>query len=61
MTQTVKRSKLSNLHMVAGNEEKYPTVIHNDQLEEWVGIGWITIRPATDEDRLKFPTVIDDD
>ena len=47
--------------MVAGNEEKFSMVIDDGQLKEWVGIGWVHIRLATDEDRLNFPTVIDED
>ena len=56
--KTVKASELSNLRMTAGNEEKYDMVIQNDQLKEWVGIGWVVIRLATDEDRLNYPTVV---
>lgn len=57
--ETISRSELSSLRMVAGNEKKYPMVILNDHLEEWVGIGWITIRLATDDDRKEYPTVED--
>ena len=56
--KTVKASELSNLRMTAGNENKYDMVIQNDQLKEWVGIGWITIRLATDDDRKEYPTVV---
>ena len=56
---TVNAAELSNLRMTAGNEEKYPMVIQNDNLKEWVGIGWVHIRLATDEDRKKYPTVED--
>jgi len=51
--KTVKRNELSNIRMVAGNEKKYSMVILNDHLKEWVGIGWVVIRLATDEDRKK--------
>ena len=56
---TVNVAELSNLRMTASNEEKYPMVIQNDNLKEWVGIGWVHIRLATDEDRKKYPTVED--
>jgi len=57
--KTVKRNELSNIRMVAGNEKKYSMVILNDHLKEWVGIGWVVIRLATDEDRKNYPTVED--
>lgn len=56
---TVARSELSNIRMVAGNEKKYSMVIINDGLQEWVGIGWVYIRLATDDDRKDYPTVED--
>lgn len=55
----VKRSALSTLRMVAGNEKKYNTVIDNGELRTWVGIGWINDGTATKQDKGKFPIVID--
>ena len=55
--KTVKRSELSTVRMVAGNEKKYSMVILNDGLQEWVGIGWIYIRLATDDDKKDYPIV----
>ena len=55
--KTVRRSEISNIRMAAGNEKKYSMVILNGGLKEWVGIGWIPIRSATDDDRKKWPTV----
>ena len=43
--------------MAGGNEEKYTAVIDNGILKEWVAIGWIDIREATEKDYEKFPTV----
>lgn len=60
MSKTVRADELSTVRMVAGNEKKYDLVIQNDHLKEWVGFGWIVIRLATDEDRLNYPTVVDD-
>jgi hypothetical protein len=57
MKKTVKASELSKLRMAAGNEKKYDTVIHNGEVKDWVGIGWIVVRDATDADYNKFPEV----
>ena len=43
--------------MTAGNEKKYDAVIDNGTLKEWVGIGWVDVREATQKDYEKFPTV----
>jgi phage/plasmid-associated DNA primase len=56
----VKRSELSNLRMIAGNENKYDLVIdENGNLKEWVGIGWIHIRHATEDDYKDYPELED--
>lgn len=46
--------------MAAGNERKYNKVILDGNVQEWVGIGWIDLYKATEKDRQKYPTVIDD-
>ena len=56
--ETVKATELSKLRMVAGNEKIYDAVIDEGVLKEWVGIGWIDIGPATEEDHKKYPTVV---
>ena len=56
----VKRSELSILRMVAGNEGLYTKVIDGGRLKEWIGIGWIDIGRATEEHRALYPTVIED-
>lgn len=56
--RTVHVSELSRLKMVAGNETRYRCVIDGDALIEWVGFGWIMIRPATPEDRRSYPRVV---
>jgi len=56
--KTVKREKLSNLLMVCGNEEKYDIVILDKTVKEWVGIGWVDVRTATEEDYDKYPVVV---
>lgn len=55
--KTVKRSELSNIRMVAGNEKKYQKIILDGVVKEWVAIGWIEIDDYPDTD--KYPTVID--
>lgn len=57
--QTVKRERLQTIPMVEGGEKTHPIVIDDGKVKEWVGFGWITTGPATDEDRDKFPVVID--
>lgn len=56
---TVARSELSTLRMVAGNEEIYPIVIDDLIRKEWVAVGWINVGPATPEDLLTYPTVVE--
>lgn len=58
---TIEASKLSIIRMTAGNENTISKVIDNSELKEWVGIGWITLRPATVADKKKYPTVNHDE
>ena len=58
--KTVKRSDLEPWKMVAGMEDIYPVVIDDGIRKAWVAIGWIVVRPATPEDLLTYPTVIED-
>ena len=55
--KTIHVSRLSTFAMAAGGEKRVSAVIDNGELKEWVGIGWVTVREATEEDRKKFPTV----
>jgi hypothetical protein len=55
----IKRSELSNLRMTAGNEKKYDKVVIDGKVKEWVGIGWVTLRDASDKDRTRYPVVED--
>lgn len=54
----VQLKELTNLKMVSGNEKKYPCVIINGFLKDWVGFGWITVRKATKKDLQQFPIAI---
>lgn len=58
-TITVKRSELGTFRMAISNERKYNKVIVNGIVREWIGFGWIDLDKATEEDRQKYPTVID--
>jgi len=53
----VQATELSKFRMAGGNEKKYKAVIDNKILKEWVGIGWVDIREATEKDYEKFPVV----
>lgn len=57
---TVKTKDLSNIAMVNGNEGKITAVIRNGILKEWVGIGWIELRVASEHDKEQYPTVVED-
>lgn len=56
---TIKRYELSNLRMVAGNEKRITHVILEGEVKMWMGIGWVTMRPASAEDLAMYPTVED--
>jgi hypothetical protein len=58
--KTVHAKELQNIRMAGHNEKKYPNVIDSGTLLEWVAIGWIELRKATDEDYKKFPVVVRD-
>lgn len=53
------RSELTNLRMVAGNEKKYKRIVLDGSLKEWVSIGWVRIRTASERDKKVYPTVVD--
>ena len=61
MPRTFTTDQLSTIRMVGGGE-KDPVrckVIVDDRVKEWVGIGWIDVRAATDEDRRVLAVVED--
>ena len=55
--ETVKAIELTKFKMASGNEKKYQAVIDDGILKEWVAIGWVDLRQATDEDYNHFPVV----
>lgn len=58
--KTVSFSEIGRLQMVAGGEKKIKRVILQGELKEWVAIGWITLRTATQDDRKCYRTVVED-
>lgn len=48
---------VANLKMTSGNEKKISKIILNGNVEEWVGIGWITLGKAKEEDYYLYPEV----
>ena len=55
----VLRSELINVRMAGGNEKKYSRVIIDNWLKEWVGIGGVSLRKATERDKGVYPTAVD--
>ena len=56
---TVNASDLSLLKMVAGGEKRHKIVVDTDGiLKEWVGMGWINLRAASQADRERWPRVV---
>ena len=56
---TVPISELSSIKMTGKNGNKYSKVIHNDEVKQWVGIGWVTEETATKQDYKKYPVVVE--
>jgi hypothetical protein len=57
MPDPIPRKDVTNRAMVAGNEKHISIIIESGIVKEWVGIGWIDLRPATKTDRKTFPEV----
>lgn len=56
--KTIPVSEVSNIKMARSNEKKYSVIIHNGVVKEWVAIGWIELRKATDEDKEKYSVTV---
>lgn len=54
----VSLNDLGIISMVAHNENKYQTVIFEGIVKDWVSIGWMDLREATNDDYLRFPIAI---
>lgn len=48
---------VSTICMVAGNEKKFTKIVHDRQVKQWVGIGWVSEGVAQASDYLKYPEV----
>ena len=57
MPKTVKRERLNLITMSVRN--KPDVVIDDGFVKRYVGIGWVTERKATREDKKKYPIVED--
>ena len=57
MVSKVKRSELTNMKMVSGNESKYSRIIVDGVVKNWIGFGWIPEGKATKDDYNKYPVV----
>lgn len=57
--KTVTVAECSKFRMAAGNEKRFRKVVWDNQLMEWVAIGWIKLRDAAAADRKKYPTVVE--
>tara|TARA_Y100000310_G_C20671665_1_gene810644 strand:+ start:1832 stop:2026 length:195 start_codon:yes stop_codon:yes gene_type:complete len=57
----IKRSELSNIMMVAGNEKRFTTVADDGIIRDWVGFGWIEVDRYKDINNVSIdiPIVID--
>jgi len=57
--KTVKAKELSTMKMSCGNAKKYPRVIQDGIVKNWVGMGWVDEDHATEEDYKKYPKVVE--
>lgn len=56
--KTVHARELSSLKMAAGNEKKFPRVVLDGDVRDWVGIGWINSGKAQSPRDDKLPRVV---
>lgn len=50
---------VAQIAMTSGGELRHPRVIMNDQVMQWVGIGWHDHGKATKADKRALPLVVD--
>ena len=58
--KTYPRSKTGSILMGCGGDDKPGIVIDGDKVMEYVGIGWVELRTATQKDREEYPELTDD-
>lgn len=56
--KALKRKDIANSAMVAGNEDEFTEIILDGVVKKWVGIGWVEVRKATQEDYQKIREVV---
>lgn len=56
--KTVTAAECTNNAMVSGNEKHISIIIKDNIVKEWVGIGWIELRDATEADKQKYPILL---
>jgi hypothetical protein len=54
----VSREELTTIKMTSGNEKRYPSVIDNDIVKHWVGIGWVEEGEPSIYQRNTLPQVV---
>lgn len=57
--KTIKRSKLSNLSMVASGEKSISKVIIDGTVKQWAGVGWVNEGKPTKHQTETLPHVVD--
>lgn len=57
----IKPEMCSSIRMTTGGEKKYPIVIDEGRVKDWVGFGWIDIRAADNADYNLYPQIDRDD
>lgn len=58
--KTVNRSLLNAWRMFDEGEFTHPVVVDHGNLWRWSGTAWVDTGPATDEDKAKYPIVVED-
>jgi len=58
-TKTVRARDCSTIAMVAGNEKKFSKIVHENQVKQWVGFGWVSEGPPQSPRDDKLPRVSD--
>jgi hypothetical protein len=55
--EPVSADECSKIRMTSGGEDRISIVIHAGKLKQWVGISWVELSQATEQDYYTYPTV----
>ena len=55
----LRRSDVSNVAMVGGNEKRFTRIICDGRVQNWVGIGWVDEGPPSIAQQGRLPIVVD--